>query len=402
MPVEIRNPSEDELRDAMQAGTAGFGDLMRDEDFERERKMMPSDRFYSAYDDGRPVGTTGSYAFELTIPGGVVPAAGVTWVAVLPSHRRRGILREFMRTQLADVHERGETLAILWASESAIYGRFGYGISAPSVTLEATTDRFAFRDDPGPAGSARVVGPDEALELFPPVYERIQPTVPGMFARSADWWKEYRLADPEHWRRDSGPKFYAALEVDGQVEAFVVYRSKTDWERGLPQGKIEVIDAVATSPAATRELWRFLFGIDLITRVRQSAFDPGSPLFLMVEDPRRLHLQISDGLWLRFVDLEAALRRRSYATDDVLVMEIRDDLCPWNEGRWRVGREVARTEDEAELALGVADLASVYLGAFDFQRLAVAERVQELRPGALDRASALFRTNRPPYCPEVF
>lgn len=402
MPVEIRNPLEDELRDAMQAGTAGFGDLMRDEDFARERKMMPADRFYAAYDDGRPVGTTGSYAFELTIPGGVVPAAGVTWVAVLPSHRRRGILREFMRTQLADVHDRGEALAILWASESAIYGRFGYGISAPSVTLEATTDRFAFRDDPGPAGSARVVSSDEAFELFPAVYDRVQPTVPGMFARTAEWWKEYRLADPEHWRRDSGPKFFAALEVDGEVEAFVAYRSKTDWERGLPQGKIDVVDAVATSPAATRELWRFLFGIDLITKVRQWAFDPGSPLFLMVEDPRRLHLQIADGLWLRFVDLEAALRRRSYATDDVVVMEIRDELCPWNEGRWRVGREVARTEDGAELALGVADLASAYLGAFDFHRLAVAERVHELRPGALDRASALFRTNRPPYCPEVF
>jgi predicted acetyltransferase len=338
----------------------------------------------------------------LTIPGGVVPAAGVTWVAVQPSHRRRGILREFMRTQLEDVRRRGEPLAILWASESAIYGRFGYGISAPNIALDAQTDRFAFRDDPGPTGSARLVDLDEALELFPPVYDRVRREIPGMFAHTKEWWTEYKLPDPEHWRRDAGPKFYAALELDGAVEGYAIYRIKSEWEHGLPHGKVSVVAAIATSPVATRELWRFLFGIDLMTKVHQWSFDPGSPLFLMVEDPRRLHLQIYEGVWLRFIDLEAALRARSYATDDSVVIQVRDELCPWNEGRWRVGSEIERTDDDAELELDVRDLASVYLGAFDFHRLAAAQRVRELLDGALDRASALFRTSRPPYCPEDF
>jgi predicted acetyltransferase len=223
-----------------------------------------------------------------------------------------------------------------------------------------------------------------------------------MFAHSDEWWTEYVLADPEHWRRESGPKFYAALELDGAVEGFAIYRVKSEWERGLPHGKVDVLHAIATSSAATRELWRFLFGIDLIAKVHQWSFDPGSPLFLMVEDPRRLQLQIYDGVWLRFIDLEAALRARSYATDDAVVIEVRDELCPWNEGRWRVGAEIGRTDDEVELEVDVRDLASTYLGAFDFHRLAAAERVRELRPGAVDRASALFRTTRPPYCPEEF
>jgi predicted acetyltransferase len=402
MAIEIRNPSEDELRDAMRAGEAAFGSEHREEDYERHRKMLPLDRFLTAYDGVRPVGTTAAFAFELTIPGGVAPAAGVTWVAVQPSHRRRGIMREFMRTQLADVHRRGEPLAILWASESAIYGRFGYGIAAPNITLDAQTDRFRFRDDPGSAGAARLVSLDEALELFPPVYDRVRRAIPGMIARSLDWWKEYRLPDPEHWRRDAGPKFYAALELDGAVEGFVIYRLKSEWEHGMPQGKVNVVDAIATSPAATRELWRFLFGIDLIAKVHQWTFDPGSPLFLMVEDPRRLHLGIADGLWLRFVELGAALRARSYAAEDSVVIEVRDELCPWNEGRWRVGPEAERVDDEADLELDVRDLASAYLGAFDFHRLAAAERVREVRPGSLERASALFRTSRPPYCPEEF
>jgi predicted acetyltransferase len=163
-----------------------------------------------------------------------------------------------------------------------------------------------------------------------------------------------------------------------------------------------VIEAHAVSPAATRELWRFLFGIDLVAHVQHWLHDPASPLFLMVTDPRSLHLGISDGLWLRLVEIESALQSRSYATDNSVVLDVRDELCPWNAGRWRVGSEVGRTDDEAEIELDVADLGAAYLGAFDFNALAAADRVRELRSGALERASALFRTPRPPFCPEVF
>jgi predicted acetyltransferase len=223
-----------------------------------------------------------------------------------------------------------------------------------------------------------------------------------MVTRSAATWSEYRLADPEHWRRGAGPKFHAAIEIDGQVEAYASYRVKGEWQQGMPRSQIRVVDAIATGPVATRELWRFLFGIDLIDRVEQWLFDPASPLFLMVDDPRSLHLRLSDGVWLRLVDVEAALRARSYAADDAVVLELRDELCPWNAGRWRVGSTVERTEDEPELELDVRDLGCTYLGAFDFHRLAAAGLVRELRPGALERASILFRTRRPPYCADEF
>jgi predicted acetyltransferase len=402
MAIEIRNPSEDELHSAVSAVYIAFGESLRDEDFERHRTFMPSDRIHTAYDDGRPVGLAAAYPFELTIPGGQVPAGGVTWVGVLPSHRRRGILRQLMRRQLDDLRERGDLLAILWASEPAIYGRFGYGISAPNLAMDADTVRFGFRDDPGPSGSVRLVDRDEALELFPPVYDRVRLATAGMFARSADYWREDRLADPEHWRQGAGPKFFVVLELDGTAEAYAIYRIKQDWQQGIPHGEVRVLDAIATSSRATRELWRFVFGIDLVSKVGQGMFDPGSPLFLMVEDARRLRLRISDGLWLRFVDLQAALAARSYAADVPVVLDVRDELCPWNAGRWRVGNDVSKTRDPAELELDTNDLASIYLGAFDFHQLAAAERVRELRPGGLERASALFRTARPPYCPEIF
>lgn len=400
--IDIRNPSADELRAAMAAGAAAFGEEQRDEDFERHRRMLPLDRFFCAYDDGRPVGTGAAFSFDLTVPGGVLPAAGVTWIGVLPSHRRRGILTELMRRLHDDARARGEPLAVLWASESAIYGRFGYGMATANASLEAEKERFGFRDDPGATGTVRLVHRDEALELFPPVYERVRGQVPGMLGRSRDWWQEYRLADPEHWRRGAGPKFYAALEVDGEVEAYAFYRIKSEWEHGIPKGCARVIEAIATSTTAARELWRFLFGIDLISRVDLETFDAGSPLFLMVVDARRLHLRLSDGLWLRILDAEAALGARSYTGAGSVVLELRDELCPWNAGCWRVGPEVGRTDAPPELELHVRDLGSAYLGAFGFEALAAAERVRELKPGAVERASALFRTSRPPYCPEEF
>jgi predicted acetyltransferase len=400
--IEIRHPTEDELRAAMEATHVSFAEALSDDHFERNKKMLPLERFYGAYDDGLPVGTAADYEFRMTIPGGELPTAGVTWVGVLPSHRRRGILTQMMRHELDDIHERGEPLAILWASESAIYGRYGYGVAAPTVQLEADRSRFALRDNPEPQGRVRIVSLEHAVEPCMHVWEAVRPTVPGFTARSRDWWDTFRLADPEEWRRGASPKYAAIVELDGEPAAYALYRIKQDWQHGFSQSEVRLVETLASGPVAERELWRFVFGIDLIVRV-EGRLDPASPLFLMVVDPRALHLRVSEGLWLRLVDVEAALSARSYATDDDVVLEVRDEFCAWNAGRWRVGRAgVERTDAVPELELDIADLASAYLGGFSFTRLAGADRVHELQKGALARADALFRTDRPPYCPEDF
>jgi predicted acetyltransferase len=403
MTIEIRNPSADELRAAMEATHVAFADPLSDEHFARHSKMLPLGRFYAAYDDDRvPVGTAADYEFRLTVPGSELATAGVTWVGVLPSHRRRGILTQLMRRELDDIHERGEPLAVLWASEAAIYGRFGYGIAAPTVQIEADQTRFALRDKPPPEGRVRIVPLDEALEPCAQVYETVRPTVPGFTARSSEWWTNFRLADPEEWRRGASPKYVAIVELDGAPAAYALYRIKQDWQHGFSHSEVRLVETLAASPAAERELWRFIFGIDLIARV-EGRLDPASPLFLMVVDPRSLQLRVSEGLWLRLVDIEAALAGRSYANDDEVVLDVRDDFCPWNAGRWRVGRAgVSRTDADVDLELDIADLASVYLGGFTFARLAAALRVREAKGGALTRADDLFRTERPPYCPEDF
>jgi predicted acetyltransferase len=400
--LAYRSPAEDELRPVLASTYSTFGEEMKDEDFERDRTVMPLDRVLAAWDGEQPVGATASWPFELTLPGGAAPAAGVTWVSVAPSHRRRGVLRELMQRQLDDVHARSEPIAILWASEAPIYGRFGYGIAVPELSMNAERSAFRLRDDPGPSGSVRLVSAEEAATIAPPLYEQLRTQRPGLVKRAESWWREFHLADPEHWRDGAGPKVNAVLELDGEPAGYARYRLKSKWEEKFPRGELRVHDAFATSPEATRELWRFLFGVDLVERVRYSRLDPAWSLFLMVHDPRRLHLVIAEGLWLRFVDLEAALRARTYADGREAVLEVEDAMLERNRGRWAVGAEPGRTQVDADVAVDVADLASAYLGAFSFEQLAASGRARELRPGGLARASAAFATPLPPWCPDGF
>ena len=400
MAIEFRKTAdEDELVEAFRTIMVAFGEEVEERDVERARKTMPVDRVHVAVDDGKFVGVAAAYEFSLTIPGGELPAAGVTWVAVLPTHRRQGVATGLMRHQFDEFRERGEPLAILWSAEAPIYGRFGYGIAAPVHDMNAQKAGFGFRDDPGPVGSTRLVTRDEAAELFPPIYERVRTTRPGMLSRSAVHWYEERLyAGPGP--PGTSPRFFVVFELDGVPEGYATYRLRDKWDDGMPNGAVFVVEAMGSSLVATREIWRYLFGIDLRERVECSFLDPALTLYLGVVDPRRLRVKMSDGLWLRFVDLEAALRARSWGADDSLVLEVRDTFCPWNDGRYRT--DGTMSDAEADLVLTAADLASAYLGGIDINALAAAGRVAEKTPGAVARAAAMFRTPLPPFCPEVF
>jgi predicted acetyltransferase len=403
MTIEIRPPGEDELRAAMDAAEIAFGSTeVENEDYERERKLLPASRALVAYDAGKPVGLTGAYAFDLSIPGGQLPCGGVTWVGVLPTHRRRGILSDLMLRQLQDLKTWGEPLAALWASEAAIYGRYGFGHAAANLHMKSSRARFGLRRSPGSNVRVRFVDAAEAYELYPAVYDRVRARRGGMLSRDETWWKEYRLADPESWRRGASKRFYVVVEVDSEPQAYAYYRIKEESKDGIDANEVRVTEAVAATSEAEYAVWKFLHELDLTALVETHIFDQGSSLPLVVKDPRALGLRWGDGLWLRLVDVEAALQARSYRPGQSVVLEVRDELCDWNAGRYRVGDDAGRTDAEADLVLDVADLASAYLGQFDFNRLVAAGLADERFEGAADVASALFRTELPPHCPEVF
>ncbi|MDX6467960.1 MAG: hypothetical protein QOI27_3000 [Gaiellaceae bacterium] len=378
-----------------------FGAAPEGERLERFSRVLALDRMHAAFDDGSIVGGAGAFSFDFSVPGGTVPCAGVSVVGVYPTHRRRGVLRALMDAQLHDAHERGEPIAALWASEETIYGRFGYGLASWVGELKVKKEWNAFAQPLERRGRMRFVTPEEGLELFPPVWDAFRRQRPGAFARSRDWWATRRLRLPEEEKES--PRRFVALDLDGDTQGYAVYRQHVGFEAGVSTARLEVIEAIGSTSQATAEVWRFLLDVDWMATVEAALLPPDHPLFMLLASPRRAGYRMGDGLWMRLVDVGAALSGRTYAGDGAIVFDVRDAVCPWNEGRWKLEDGIAsRTDDSADIACDVSVLGSAYLGAVSFAQLRDALRVDELVDGAVERADALFAWRPLPWCPEIF
>ena len=404
MSLEIRACGDlTEYTSATMAIGQYFGNEPDREKTERFSRLLPLERMHAAWEDGQVVGGAGSFPFSMSVPGGALPCAGTTVVGVAPTHRRRGILRAMMRDHLDDVHERGEPIAALWASEETIYGRFGYGRAAFAGEVAVPKEYAHYVVPRDRAGRMRIIEQDEALQLFPPLWEAFARQRPGVFTRTPDWWELRAVRDPPERRGGAGPKRFALLEVDGAPAAYAIYRHSMDWEDGVSTGKVIVVEAISPDPATLAELWRYLLDIDWVASVTSWLVPPDHPLFFVLAQPRRMRYRLGDGLWVRLVDVGAALSSRSYPEDGELVLDVRDAFCQWNEGRWRLaGGTARRTHADADLTLEVGALGAAYLGGIRLAQLAQGGHVEELKPGAIERADGIFRHGLHPWCPEIF
>ena len=286
---------------------------------------------------------------------------------------------------------------------SASTRRFGYGLAALTGEIDLLRNHAAFRERVAAVGQGRLVSAAEALELLPPVYERIAAQTTGMYSRSRRWWELRTLDDRPERRSGGGELVVLLMEVNGSVQGYASYRIHTVFEAGQSRSFVRVIEAMGETPEVLRDVWRTLLDIDWMERIKASLLPIDHPLFLLLAEPRRMRFRVGDGLFVRLVDVGAALSGRSYAGEGAVVLEVADGFCPWNTGRWRLeGGEVTRTDSEPDLRCDVTDLGSVYLGAFTFARLARAGRIEEAREGGIARADALFQTDRAPWCPEIF
>jgi len=394
----------EEFVDAVGAISHYFGSERDLERAERFAKVLPLERMHGAFDGDRIVGGAGAFPFQLTVPGGTVACGGVTVVGVLPTHRRRGVLTAMMRAQLEDIRDRGEPIAALWASEEVIYRRFGYGLASYVGEIELASEYSGLRQAPESGASARLITLEEAKALVPPVYDRVRAVTPGMFERTKEWWELRNLADPPERRQGGGVKNALLVELEGEPVGYALYRFHMKFEQGAAAGHVAVIEALADGPVATRELWRVLLDMDWKAKLQADLLPIDHPLQHQLSYPRRMRMRIGDGLWVRLVDVGAALSARAHGGDGPVVLEVADSFLPENAGRWRLaGGTAERTEDDPDLALDVGELGSTYLGGFTFAELVRAGVVRELKEGGAARADAVFLTAAPkPWCPEIF
>ncbi|WP_030157067.1 GNAT family N-acetyltransferase [Streptomyces sp. NRRL S-244] len=414
MSADVRPIAESELPEWLRAVNTGFlrPDRVTESDVAQRAKYGDLGRTLGAFDSstGRCVATFRSFAQELTVPGGAtVAASAVTNVAVLPTHRRRGLLTRMMATELAAAQARGDVVSTLIAAEYPIYGRYGYGPAASIAEWEIDVSRTGL--DPrwsGPADGGRIelVDAAEARTIGPGLHERLRALSPGTVGRDARWWS-LATGLEEVSTRPYQEKFHAVYRTaEGEPAGLAVYGSDAHWTDGkVPLNTVQVKDLIAVTPDAERALWHFLCSIDWVLKVRTGYRAPDDLVAQLLPDPRAAGIvTASDFLWVRVLDVVRALVARTYAVPGVLVLEVTDPAGP-AAGRYRLDAgtgECTATEEPADLRLDASALGSLYLGDASAVRLGALGRIVEERPGALALADAVFRTARRPWCPDIF
>ncbi|MER6786230.1 GNAT family N-acetyltransferase [Streptomyces sp. NPDC000658] len=403
---DLRRDEWDEWYDALLRAFGGVAEPP--EERELFRALTPYERSLGVWDGDTCVGTAGAYDFRLTVPGGAaVPTAGVTMVSVSATHRRRGMLTSMMRRLMDDVRAWGEPLAALTASEPAIYGRFGYGTAAFGLNAEIDTSRVGLSV---PAGTddvrVRYADPGAELAACERVYARTVPGRPGMLARRPGW-ERLGLLDPESERGGASPLQCVLAERDGEVTGYARFRVLPRWTDSGHDGQVQLQDLAGVDALSQAALWRFLFEIDLTASVKLRGRPVDEAWRHLVSDVRRCGLRERDSLYVRLVDVGAALGARTYQSPVDVVLDVEDAFCPWNAGRWRLsgdakGAVCAPTADSPDLALSVRELGAAYLGGVSLASLAEAGRVRELRQGALAEAAVAFGSVSAPWLPHGF
>jgi predicted acetyltransferase len=375
-----------------------FSSPWTDAQYEAERGIWERERSVVAIDDGQLVGHTGTFSHRMTVPGGQLPVAGVTMVGVLATHRRRGILRDLMRRQLTEVHEAGDPLAALTASEPVIYPRFGYGLAADHQEIVVPKVSRTLRPVAGIDDiRIRYVDLRDNLARCAELRNQLALERPGMFQHD-ERWQEYTISDNVTSNTANASKLRCVLaERDGELTGFAHYRTKR-----AEKGYVDVQRVHAVDLASHAALWRYLLEPDLLSQTRCEMLPSDDPLLDLLLDPRAPAPITRDGLWVRPVDVGRALAGRTYARDIDVVIEVVDDFLPWNAGRWHLaggpdGASCESVSRAADLTLDVRDLGAVYLGRPSLERLGRAGLVAEHTAGALPATAQAFSTSRLPF-----
>ncbi len=387
MDIQIRPATADDYRELARIDGISYGAVFTEEDFSDTFKEPPS--FLVALDGARIVGVSGDYRFTMTVPGGaLIEVPGLTWVSVLPTHRRRGVLTELMRHQLAGYADAGDPVAVLTASEGGIYRRFGYG---PATREHKTVldRRFARLITAVDTSAVEFLPKEQVRAVLPGIHQRWCEQTPGALTRNEGWW-DLLLLDRQAHREGMSETFYL-VHPDG----YLSYRVAENWNEGLPAHRCEIIDYRMVTEQAHAALWQVLLNLDLFGTIesRQIPADDQLP-FLLTNSRQVQTVAASDGLWLCPVDVPAALSQRRYLVDIDAVIEVAGQRLRLSGGP--DGASCTVTDAAAEASFTLPGLGSAYLGGHRVNTLARAGLVRANRAGLLSQLDLAFGADRAP------
>ena len=385
MSIEIRPPGEGDIAATFTADARAFGFAYSPEEIADQLTVMDLSRFRIAVDDGEVVGIVGSYAMEVTLPGGAtLPMAAVTWVSVSSTHRRRGLLRDLMAACHTDVDARGEPVAMLFASEGGIYERFGYATATSYryTTIDPRTAQLRPEFVP-PPGATRFVEGERAAAHVAQTWERYRTMRAGEVRRSIDW---NALTFLRRGKPESG--LTAGIYL-AHADGYAVYRLSSDWALGQPSNRLELVELVAITPEAHAALWHTLLGVDLVATITSRQIPVDDPLPYLLTNPRALRtVAVNDGVWCNVRNVARCFESRTYSTTDRLVVEV--GATRYSIDGSPTGATVRRVRARADLFTDEATLGALLLGGVSATRLVAGGRMRAREADVLRRAESFF------------
>ena len=358
----------------------------------------PMSTVVCAFDGDDIVGTASWLQFELTVPGGKSHFMGVTDVTVAATHSRRGIMTEMMRRLLIKGRDAGQHTAGLWASESNIYGRFGFGASGGGNVAKIDTRDGRFRTMPPINGEVRFANAAKMRKIAPGVWAKAANAMPGiMLRRDAEWdW----MYDAERIKRQGDRQpFHVTYAENGIPLGYATYRIELRDDELHPNNLVRVNEFIAAITAAEAALWRFLLDIDLAAEVIHRHHPKKSVLLWLLADPRKLSLTPYESVWIRILDPARSLAARTYSASGEVVIEVVDDFCPWAGGVYVLktnadgSANCERSDRAPDVTIPIASLAAIYMGTNFLSELARADRVTEHTRGAIAQIDTMFPTS---------
>ena len=358
------------------------------------------------FEDGELSTAFATWPFSMRFNGARIAVAGVTTVATLPSKRRRGFLRRAMQQSFAEQRDRGQSLAILYASRGAIYQRFGYALASLKASYEISPREIRFASGPRPSGRVRLAARGD-LGTLQPIYRAYAEPRNGLLHRGEALWDGGAFAAPDDPAQ--GPVLAAIYEEDGVPQGYAVY-GNYDAPFGDvpgPTQRLVVRDLAWLTPSALVGLWEFFAGHDLVERVSVRKAPEDDPIVHLLEEPRRLRRRLDDGIYLRVVDVERALPQRPYGAAAALAFEVIDPQCDWNHATWDLETDGARTEVRRsarapQLRIPVQALAAMVNGFLAPSALLAMGRIEAADHADLDLWDAVFRARSRPFCADDF
>jgi len=392
MSIELKTSTWDDFPLVKIINARGENGYRTQADFDAHQLVFKPERSIMAFDGKHMVGNALSYEMDMYIPGGLSKIAAVASVSVQATHRRKGINRAIMKYQLEDIYSRGEPLAVLQASESIIYGRYGYGLASFESNLEIEKTRSAYAVEHASMGQTYFVEESEARGIFPQIYSKAIENRNGMVTRPENWW-EFRFREPG--LKGGDPKsWFVKYQENGQDDGYLRYT--------INGTELNVIELIASSHQAYSSLWRICLDMDLVDVIKAEHRPADDELKWMLADPRRLVEHSSDRYWVRLVDVRTALSQRSYSSDGSLILKIQDDFLPWNKQVVELSSESGKSlcsisNKNPDIILTAGDLGAVYLGGINFSTLLSANRIEEVTEGSVAQANLMFSTSRKPW-----